>query len=156
MDGDIADLKTICDLADQYGAIVMIDDCHASGFLGKTGRGSGEHCGVLDRIDIINSTLGKALGGAMGGFTTARQEIIDILRQRSRPYLFSNTLPPAVIGATIKVFDIISKDTSLRDKLEKNTTLFRSRMTEAGFTVSGKGHPIVTSSFSKLEQNLSY
>lgn len=143
MDGDIADLKSICEIADKYDALVMVDECHASGFLGKTGRGSSEHCGVLNRVDIINSTLGKALGGALGGFTTARQEIVDMLRQRSRPYLFSNTLPPAVIGATIKVIDIISKDTTLRDKLEKNTTLFRSRMKDAGFNISGHQHPIV-------------
>eukprot|EP01114_Cavostelium_apophysatum_P022499 TRINITY_DN8162_c0_g1_i1.p1 TRINITY_DN8162_c0_g1~~TRINITY_DN8162_c0_g1_i1.p1 ORF type:complete len:431 (-),score=100.07 TRINITY_DN8162_c0_g1_i1:8-1300(-) len=142
MDGEIAPLDKICDLADKYGALVMIDDCHATGFLGKTGRGSAEHHGVLDRVDIINSTLGKALGGALGGFTTAKQEVIDMLRQRSRPYLFSNTLPPAVIGATLKVFEIISNDTTLRDKLEKNTQHFRKRITDAGFDVAGKDHPI--------------
>jgi glycine C-acetyltransferase len=142
MDGDIAPLNKICELAEEHEALVMTDECHGSGFLGKTGRGAGEYHGVLEQVDIINSTLGKALGGAIGGFTTARQEIIDILRQKSRPYLFSNSLPPAVIGASLKVFEMISKDTSLRDKLEQNTIYFRKRMKEAGFTIAGENHPI--------------
>lgn len=142
MDGDIAPLDKIVALAEKYEALLMIDDCHGSGFLGKTGRGSPEHCGVLDKVDIINSTLGKALGGALGGFTTARQEVIDILRQRSRPYLFSNSLPPAVVGSSLKVFEILSKDTSLRDQLEKNNIHFRRRIKEAGFDVLGQS-PIV-------------
>jgi len=143
MDGDIAPLKAICTLADRYDAAVMVDDCHASGFLGKTGRGSAEYYGVLDRVDIINSTLGKALGGALGGFTTASQEVIDLLRQRSRPYLFSNTLPPAVVGATLKVFEIIDRDASLRNRLEKNMQHFRKRIKDAGFVILGNDHPIV-------------
>jgi len=143
MDGDIAPLKAICTLADRYDAAVMVDDCHASGFLGKTGRGSAEYYGVLDRVDIINSTLGKALGGALGGFTTASQEVIDLLRQRSRPYLFSNTLPPAVVGATMKVFEIIDRDASLRNRLEKNMQHFRKRIKDAGFVILGNDHPIV-------------
>jgi len=142
MDGDIAPLDKIVQLAEKYEALLMIDDCHGTGFLGKTGRGSAEHHGVLDKVDIINSTLGKALGGALGGFTTARQEIIDILRQRSRPYLFSNSLPPSVIGSSLKVFDIISKDFSYRDKLEQNNTYFRKKITGAGFEVTGQS-PIV-------------
>eukprot|EP01117_Protostelium_nocturnum_P004872 TRINITY_DN1765_c0_g1_i1.p1 TRINITY_DN1765_c0_g1~~TRINITY_DN1765_c0_g1_i1.p1 ORF type:complete len:438 (-),score=81.34 TRINITY_DN1765_c0_g1_i1:135-1448(-) len=142
MDGEIAPLDKICDLADKYGALVMIDDCHATGFLGKTGRGTAEYHNVLDRVDIINSTLGKALGGAMGGFTTGKKQIIEILRQRSRPYLFSNTLPPSIIGSTLKVFDIISENTSLRDQLEKNTNHFRKEIISAGFDVIGKDHPI--------------
>jgi len=142
MDGDIAPLEQIVELAEKHQALVMIDDCHGTGFLGKTGRGSAEHCGVLEKVDIINSTLGKALGGALGGFTTGRQEVIDILRQRSRPYLFSNSLPPAVVGSTLKVFDIIAKDYSYRDRLEENNTYFRQRITENGFDVTGKS-PIV-------------
>eukprot|EP01116_Phalansterium_solitarium_P002495 TRINITY_DN12544_c0_g1_i1.p1 TRINITY_DN12544_c0_g1~~TRINITY_DN12544_c0_g1_i1.p1 ORF type:complete len:424 (-),score=113.14 TRINITY_DN12544_c0_g1_i1:283-1554(-) len=142
MDGDIAPLDKICDLADEYGAVVMIDECHATGFVGKTGRGTPELFNVMDRVDIINSTLGKALGGAMGGYTTARQEIVDLLRQRARPYLFSNTLPPAIVGSTQKVFDLISNDSSRRDIVERNTRHFRKRMTDAGFTIAGKNHPI--------------
>lgn len=144
MDGHIAPLKEICDLADKYDALVFIDECHATGFFGKTGRGTPEYCGVEGRIDIINSTLGKALGGATGGYTTGRKEIIDILRQRSRPYLFSNTVAPAVVGASIRVFDMLSSSTSLRDKLEANTQRFRSKMEAAGFDLAGsKDHPIV-------------
>jgi len=120
----------------------MIDDCHGTGFLGKTGRGTAEHCDVLEKVDIINSTLGKSLGGALGGFTTARKEVIDILRQRSRPYLFSNSLPPSIVGSTLKVFDIISKDYSYRDKLEENNNYFRKKITDAGFEVTGQS-PIV-------------
>jgi len=144
MDGHIAPLKQICDLADKYDALVFVDECHATGFFGKTGRGTPEYCGVEGRIDIINSTLGKALGGATGGYTTSRKEIIDILRQRARPYLFSNTIAPAVVGASIKVFDMLSSSTALRDKLEANTRRFRSQMEAAGFDLGGsKDHPIV-------------
>lgn len=143
MDGTIARLDTICDLADAYHAIVMIDDSHSSGFLGKTGRGTHEHRGVMGRIDIITGTLGKALGGASGGFTSGRKEIIEILRQRSRPYLFSNTLAPAIVGASIHVLDMLTQSTALRDKLEANTRYFRSKMTEAGFDIKAGDHPIV-------------
>ncbi|TBN06759.1 glycine C-acetyltransferase [Hyunsoonleella flava] len=143
MDGKIAPLDKICDLADKYDALVMIDECHSTGFIGKTGRGVHEYHGVMDRVDIITGTYGKALGGASGGFTAARKEIVDILRQHSRPYLFSNTLAPAIVGATLKVFDIISEDTSLRDKLEANTTFFRTEMTKAGFDIIPGVHPIV-------------
>lgn len=143
MDGTIAQLDKICDLADQYEALVMIDESHCTGFLGKTGRGTHEHCGVMDRIDIITSTLGKALGGASGGFTSGKKEIIDMLRQRSRPYLFSNTLAPAIVGASIAVLDMLSEATDLRDKLEENTKYFRSKMTEAGFDIPQGEHPIV-------------
>ena len=143
MDGSVADLKAICDLADRYRALVMVDDCHGTGFLGATGRGSTEHCGVLGRVDIITGTLGKALGGAIGGFATGRREIIEFLRQRSRPYLFSNTLPPAVVGAGIAVFDLLSHSTELRDRLEANTKRFRSGMTAAGFEIKPGTHPIV-------------
>ncbi len=143
MDGTIAQLDKICDLADRYDAIVMVDESHASGFMGKTGRGTHEHRGVMGRIDIITGTLGKALGGASGGFTSGRKEIIDILRQRSRPYLFSNTLAPSITGASIAVLDILSESTELRDKLEKNTKYFRSKMTEAGFDIRTGEHPIV-------------
>jgi len=143
MDGTIAQLDRICDLADQYDAIVMIDECHASGFLGKTGRGTHEYRGVMGRIDIITGTLGKALGGASGGFTSGRKEIIDILRQRSRPYLFSNTLAPSITGASIAVLDLLSSSTELRDKLEANTKFFRSEMTAAGFDIKPGEHPIV-------------
>ncbi|MGI8599555.1 MAG: glycine C-acetyltransferase [Chitinophagaceae bacterium] len=143
MDGTIARLDVICDLADKYDAIVMIDESHSSGFLGKTGRGTHEYRGVMGRIDIITGTLGKALGGASGGFTSGRKEIIDILRQRSRPYLFSNTLAPSITGASIAVLDILSETTELRDKLEKNTKYFRSKMTEAGFDIKPGEHPIV-------------
>lgn len=143
MDGTIARLDTICDLADKYDAIVMVDESHASGFMGKTGRGTHEYRGVMGRIDIITGTLGKALGGASGGFTSGRKEIIDILRQRSRPYLFSNTLAPAITGASIAVLDLLSETTELRDKLERNTRYFRSKMTEAGFDIKPGDHPIV-------------
>jgi glycine C-acetyltransferase len=143
MDGTIAQLDVICDLADQYDAIVMIDECHASGFLGKTGRGTHEHRGVMGRIDIITGTFGKALGGASGGFTSGRKEIIDILRQRSRPYLFSNTLAPSITGASIAVLDLLSETTELRDKLEASTRYFRTKMTEAGFDIKPGEHPIV-------------
>lgn len=143
MDGVIADLKSICDLADKYEAMVMTDECHCTGFLGKTGRGSIEVNDVIGRVDIITGTLGKALGGAMGGFTSGRSEIIEMLRQRSRPYLFSNSLTPAVVGASIKVFDLLSETTELRDKLEENTKYFREQMTEAGFDIKPGIHPIV-------------
>lgn len=143
MDGTIAQLDKICDLADQYDAIVMIDECHSSGFLGKTGRGTHEYRGVMGRIDIITGTLGKALGGASGGFTSGRKEIIEMLRQRSRPYLFSNTVAPSIVGASIAVLDMLTETTDLRDKLEYNTKYFRSQMTEAGFDIKPGDHPIV-------------
>jgi glycine C-acetyltransferase len=143
MDGTIADLKAICDLADRYQALVMVDECHSMGFMGATGRGTPEHTGTLGRIDIITGTLGKALGGAIGGFTSGRREIIELLRQRSRPYLFSNTLPPAVVGAGIAVFDLLSASTELRDRLESNTRWFREAMTRAGFEIKPGVHPIV-------------
>jgi len=143
MDGTIAQLDKICDLADKYEALVMIDESHCSGFMGKTGRGTHEHCGVMDRIDIITGTLGKALGGASGGFTAGKKEIIDMLRQRSRPYLFSNTLAPAIAGASVAVLDMLSETTELRDKLEHNTMYFRQKMTEAGFDIKEGIHPIV-------------
>jgi len=143
MDGIVAKLDEICDLADQYDALVMVDECHATGFIGKTGRGTVELKNVMDRVDIVTGTLGKALGGAMGGYTTGKKEIIEILRQRSRPYLFSNSLAPAIVGATLKVFDIISKDTSLRDKLEWNTNYFRTGMEKAGFDLVGADAAIV-------------
>jgi len=143
MDGTIAQLDKICDLADRYDAMVMIDECHASGFLGKTGRGTHEHRHVMDRIDIVTGTYGKALGGASGGFTAARKEIVEMLRQRSRPYLFSNTLAPSIVGASIKVLDMLSSSTELRDKLERNTRYFRQAMTAAGFDIIPGEHPIV-------------
>ncbi|HEV7380270.1 MAG TPA: glycine C-acetyltransferase, partial [Dyadobacter sp.] len=143
MDGTIAQLDKICDLAEQYGSMVMIDECHASGFIGKTGRGTHEFRNVMGRIDIITGTYGKALGGASGGFTAAKKEIVEILRQRSRPYLFSNTLAPSIVGASIKVLDILSSSTALRDKLEGNTAYFRKEMTEAGFDILPGEHPIV-------------
>lgn len=143
MDGTIAQLDKICDLADRYQAMVMIDECHASGFMGKTGRGTHEYRNVMDRIDIITGTYGKALGGASGGFTAARKEIVDLLRQRSRPYLFSNTLAPSIVGASIKVLDLLSSTTALRDKLETNTKYFRNAMTQAGFNILLGEHPIV-------------
>lgn len=143
MDGTIAQLDKICDLADKYDAIVMIDECHSSGFLGKTGRGTHEHRGVMGRIDIITGTLGKALGGASGGFTSGSKEIIEMLRQRSRPYLFSNTLAPSIVGASIAVLDMLSETTALRDKLAYNTQYFRSKMAEAGFDIKPGEHPIV-------------
>ena len=143
MDGTIAQLDKICDLADKYKALVMIDECHCSGFMGKTGRGTHEHHNVMGRVDIITGTLGKALGGASGGFTAGPKEVIDILRQRSRPYLFSNTLAPAIVGASIAVLDMLTETTELRDKLEYNTLYFRKKMTEAGFDIKAGVHPIV-------------
>ncbi len=143
MDGYIAQLDKITDLAKQYDAMVMVDDSHATGFIGKTGRGSAEFCGVMDKIDIWTSTLGKALGGASGGFTTGRKDIIDLLRQRSRPYIFSNTVAPSIVAASLKVFDILSSSTKLRDKLEENTAYFRDKMTSAGFDIKQGEHPIV-------------
>ena len=143
MDGTIAQLDKICDLADKYDATVMIDDCHSSGFLGKTGRGTHEYRGVMGRIDIITGTLGKALGGASGGFTSGRKEIIDMLRQKSRPYLFSNTLAPSIVGGSIAVLNMLTETTELRDKLENNTKYFRKKMTEAGFDIKPGDHPIV-------------
>ncbi len=143
MDGTIAQLDKICDLADKYDAMVMIDECHATGFLGKTGRGTHEYRNVMGRIDIITGTYGKALGGASGGFTAARKEIVDMLRQKSRPYLFSNTLAPSIAGASIKVLELLSSSTALRDKLENNTAYFRKEMTAAGFDILPGEHPIV-------------
>ena len=143
MDGSIAPLDKVCDLADKYDALVMIDESHCSGFIGKTGRGTHELFDVIDRVDIITGTLGKALGGASGGFTSGRKEIIDMLRQRSRPYLFSNTLAPAIAGASVAVLDMLSETTELRDKLESNTKYFREKMTEAGFDIQPGFHPIV-------------
>jgi len=143
MDGTIAQLDKICDLADRYEALVMTDECHSSGFIGKTGRGVPEYRGVTGRVDIITGTLGKALGGASGGFTSGRKEIIEMLRQRSRPYLFSNTLAPSIVGASIEVFNMLEETTELRDKLEKNTKYFREKMTTAGFDIRPGEHPIV-------------
>ena len=143
MDGTIAQLDKICDLADKYNALVMIDECHSSGFLGKTGRGTHEHHNVIGRVDIITGTLGKALGGASGGFTSGPKEVIDILRQRSRPYLFSNTLAPSIVGASIEVLNMLGESTELRDKLEFNTKYFREKMTAAGFDIKPGTHPIV-------------
>jgi glycine C-acetyltransferase len=143
MDGTIARLDEICRLAEKYDAIVMTDDSHSTGFLGKTGRGTHEYRGVMGKVDIITGTLGKALGGASGGFTSGKKEIIEMLRQRSRPYLFSNTLAPSIVGASIKVLDLLSESTDLRDKLEENTKYFRSKMTEAGFDIKPGDHPIV-------------
>jgi glycine C-acetyltransferase len=143
MDGTIAQLDKICDLADQYSAMVMSDESHSTGFLGKTGRGVHELCGVMGRIDIITGTLGKALGGASGGFTSGRKEIIELLRQRSRPYLFSNTLAPSIVGASIEVFNMLSETTALRDKLEENTRYFRTEITKAGFDIKPGHHPII-------------
>jgi glycine C-acetyltransferase len=156
MDGIVAQLDKICDLADKYDAMVMVDECHAAGFIGKTGRGTVELKNVMDRVDIVTGTLGKALGGAMGGYTTAKKEIIEILRQRSRPYLFSNSLAPAIVGASIKVFDMIENDTSLRDKLEENTNYFRKNMQEAGFDLVGADAAIVPVMLydAKLAQNM--
>jgi glycine C-acetyltransferase len=142
MDGYLAQVDKICDLAEEYGAITMIDDCHSTGFMGKTGRGTHEHCNALGRVDIITGTFGKALGGASGGFTASSKEIVELLRQKSRPYLFSNTLAPSIVGASIKVLDILESSTSLRDKLESNTTYFRSKMTDAGFDILKGVHPI--------------
>ncbi|MEQ6167865.1 MULTISPECIES: glycine C-acetyltransferase [unclassified Ekhidna] len=143
MDGTIAQLDKICDLADKYDALVMTDECHSTGFIGKTGRGVHEYRNCMDRVDIITGTLGKALGGASGGFTAAKKEIVDILRQRSRPYLFSNTLAPSIVGASIAVIDMLSETTELRDKLEDNTKYFREQMTAAGFDIKPGEHPIV-------------
>jgi glycine C-acetyltransferase len=143
MDGTIAQLDKICDLADKYDALVMIDECHASGFMGKTGRGTHEYRNVMGRIDIITGTFGKALGGASGGFTAASKEIVEMLRQKSRPYLFSNTLAPSIAGASIRVLELLSASTALRDKLERNTIQFRKAMTEAGFDILPGEHPIV-------------
>jgi len=143
MDGYIAQLDKICDLAEKYDALVMVDECHSTGFVGKTGRGTHEYHNVMGRVDIITGTLGKALGGAMGGFTSGGKEIIDMLRQRSRPYLFSNSLAPSIVGSAIEVLDILSSSTDLRDKLESNTSYFRSKMTDAGFDIKEGVHPIV-------------
>ena len=143
MDGYIAQLDKICDLAEKYDALVMVDDCHSTGFVGKTGRGTHEHCDVVGRVDIITGTLGKALGGAMGGFTSGRKEIIEMLRQKSRPYLFSNSLAPSIVGSGIKVLEILEKSTSLRDQLEKNTKYFRKSMSAVGFDIKDGVHPIV-------------
>src|ERR1700748_239444 len=143
MDGTIANLEAICDLADQYGALVMVDDSHAVGFMGRTGRGTHEHCDVMGRVDILTGTLGKALGGASGGYTSGRKEIIEFLRQRSRPYLFSNTLAPSIAGASLKVLEMLSGSTALRDQLEENTRYFRGAMAELGFNIVPGTHPIV-------------
>ena len=143
MDGDIAPLGAICDIAEKHGAAVMVDDSHATGFVGKTGRGSIEHCGVMGRVDVVTSTLGKALGGASGGFTSGRQEVIDLLRQRSRPYLFSNTLPPPLVAASIAAIGMLTASTERRDRLEANTTRFRAAMSAAGFAIRPGVHPIV-------------
>ena len=142
MDGSLAQLDKICDLAEKYDALVLVDDSHSTGFVGETGRGTHEHCNVMGRVDIITSTLGKALGGAMGGFTSGRKEIIDMLRQRSRPYLFSNSLAPSIVGAASKVIDLLSDSTDLRDNLEENTKYFREKMTAAGFDIPDGVHPI--------------
>lgn len=143
MDGYLAQLDKICDLAEKYDALVMVDDSHSTGFIGETGRGTHEHCGVMGRVDIITSTLGKALGGAMGGFTSGRKEIIEMLRQRSRPYLFSNSLSPAIVGAAIKVIDLLSSSLDLRNKLAENTKYFRTKMKDLGFEIKEGVHPIV-------------
>jgi glycine C-acetyltransferase len=143
MDGTIAQLDKICDLADKYNALIMVDECHASGFMGKTGRGTHEHCNVMGRIDIITGTFGKALGGAMGGFTSGRKEIVEMLRQRSRPYLFSNSLAPSIVGASIEVLNMLSSSTALRDKLWENTDYFRTQILAAGFDIKPGTHPIV-------------
>jgi len=150
MDGDVAPLKEICDLADRHRALVLVDDSHATGFMGKTGRGTPEHCGVAGRVDILTTTFGKALGGASGGCIAARKEIVDLLRQRSRPYLFSNTLAPVVVGATLRALDLLSRSTELRDRLESNTRAFRQRMAEAGFEIRPGVHPIVPIMFSRF------
>jgi glycine C-acetyltransferase len=156
MDGLLAPLDRICDLADRYDAMVMIDECHSAGFIGETGRGTLEEKGVMDRIDIITGTLGKALGGAMGGYTTGKKEIVEMLRQRSRPYLFSNSLAPAIVGASIKVFDMLAKDTSLRDKLQRNTIYFKKGMKAAGFDIIEGDSAIVPVMLydAKLAQNM--
>ncbi|GAC07684.1 MAG: glycine C-acetyltransferase [Paraglaciecola chathamensis] len=143
MDGVIADLAGICDLADQYGALVMVDDCHATGFVGEQGRGSHEYCDVMGRVDIITGTLGKALGGASGGYTSGKKEVVDWLRQRSRPYLFSNSVAPPIVSASLKVFDMLAEGHELRAQLKRNSAHFRTRMEQAGFTLSGKDHAII-------------
>jgi len=143
MDGYIAKLETICDLAEKYGAMVMVDDSHATGFIGKTGRGTPEHCGVMHRIDVMTGTLGKALGGGSGGYTVGRKSAVDLLRQRSRPYLFSNTVAPAIVGASLKVFELLGKSTELRDRSEVNTKRFRDGMKKTGLTIKEGIHPIV-------------
>ena len=143
MDGDLAKMDEICALAEKYDALVMTDECHSAGFIGKTGRGVPEHFGVQDKVDIVTGTLGKALGGAMGGYTTGKKEIIEMLRQRSRPYLFSNSLAPAIVGASIKVFDLLSSTTALRDRLEENTLYFKEHIKQAGFDIKPGDSPIV-------------
>jgi glycine C-acetyltransferase len=143
MDGVIANLKGVCDLADKYDAMVMVDDCHATGFVGENGKGSHEYCEVMDRVDIITGTLGKALGGASGGFTSGKKEVVEWLRQRSRPYLFSNSVAPPIVAASLKVFEMMQNGKAMRNKLRENAKHFRSRMEDAGFTLSGKDHPII-------------
>jgi glycine C-acetyltransferase len=150
MDGDVAPLREICDLADRHRALVLVDDSHATGFMGRTGRGTHEHCGVMGRVDVVTTTFGKALGGAMGGCIAARREVVDLLRQRSRPYLFSNSLAPVVAGATLRALALLSETTALRDRLEANTRLFRGRMQEAGFEIRPGVHPIVPIMFSRF------
>jgi len=150
MDGDVAPLDRICDLADQHHALVMVDDSHATGFMGRTGRGTAEHCGVMGRVDILTTTFGKALGGAMGGCIAAKKDIVGLLRQRSRPYLFSNSLAPAVAGATLRALELLSQTTELRDRLESNTRVFRERMTASGFEIRPGVHPIVPIMFSRF------
>jgi len=150
MDGDVAPLDRICDLADRHHALVMVDDSHATGFMGKTGRGTPEHCGVMGRVDILTTTFGKALGGAMGGCIAASKEVVGLLRQRSRPYLFSNSLAPAVAGATLRALELLGQTTELRDRLESNTRVFRERMTSAGFEIRPGVHPIVPIMFSRF------
>ena len=150
MDGDVAPLDRICDLADRHQALVMVDDSHATGFMGKTGRGTPEHCGVMGRVDILTTTFGKALGGAMGGCIAASKEVVGLLRQRSRPYLFSNSLAPAVAGATLRALELLGQTTELRDRLESNTRVFRERMTSAGFEIRPGVHPIVPIMFSRF------
>jgi len=150
MDGDIAPLASICELADQYRALVMVDDSHATGFMGRTGRGTPEHCGVMGRVDILTTTFGKALGGASGGCIAASHALVDLLRQRSRPYLFSNTVPPVVVGATLRALELLSETTALRDRLEASTKSFRERMTAAGFEIRPGVHPIVPILFSRF------
>jgi glycine C-acetyltransferase len=156
MDGIVANLKGVCDLADKYNAMVMVDECHAAGFLGKTGRGSVEMCGVTGRVDIITGTLGKALGGAMGGYTTGRKEIVELLRQRSRPYLFSNSLAPSIVAASIAVLDLLSETTDLRDQLEWNTNYFKEGMNKLGFDIVKGNSAIVPVMLydAKLSQNM--
>lgn len=151
MDGYIANLGAICDLAEKYDALVMIDDCHSAGFMGKTGRGTHEHCGVMGRVDIITGTLGKALGGAMGGYTSGKKEVIELLRQRSRPYLFSNSLAPSIVGASIAALEMLQNSTELRDKLEGNTRFFREELTKTGLTILPGEHPIVPVMFGEAQ-----